>query len=369
MFLVLGNMDAVLVLEDGTIVRGEGFGIEAEVYGEAVFNTSMSGYQEALTDPSYKGQILMLTYPLIGNYGTNESDFESDQVQVEGFVVREKCDNPEHPTNKNSIHEFLVKNERPGIAGVDTRTLTLKMRSQGTMKALLKTSSEKIDTAGLVEQVQNSPHITELDLVNLVTSKKIKTHKKSGRCHVAILDCGMKTGIVDCFKDRGADVSIIPAGTSSKEILGLGPDGVLVSNGPGDPMRADYVIKTIADLKEELPIFGICFGNQLVSLALGAKTYKLKFGHRGSNQPVKDLATNRVYITSQNHGFAVDSESLEGTGLEVSHINLNDQTVEGVKHKELPIRTVQYHPEANPGPKDSAYLFDEFIKVMEKWKK
>jgi carbamoyl-phosphate synthase small subunit len=236
------------------------------------------------------------------------------------------------------------------------------------MKAMLKTSSEKIDTDGLVDKVKKSPHITEMDLVEQVTSKKIETHDVKGKIHVAILDCGMKLGILNSFLERKVNVSVVPAHAQAKQIMDLDPDGVLVTNGPGDPVRVDYVIKTIAQLKEEFPIFGICFGNQLVSLALGASTYKLKFGHRGSNQPVKDLETARVYITSQNHGFAVDADSLEDTGLEVSHINLNDQTVEGVRHKKLPIETVQYHPEANPGPKDSAYLFDEFIKVMEKWK-
>jgi carbamoyl-phosphate synthase small subunit len=237
------------------------------------------------------------------------------------------------------------------------------------MKSMLKTSSEKIETSELVEKVRKSPHITELDLVNLVTSKETWRHDVGGKLEVIIFDCGMKLGILNSFLDRKVNVTVVPAHASAKEILELDPDGILITNGPGDPLMAGYVINTIADLKEELPIFGICFGNQLVSLALGAKTYKLKFGHRGSNQPVKDLETGRVYITSQNHGFAVDAKSLEGTGLEVSHVNLNDQTVEGVRHKNLPIETVQYHPEANPGPKDSAYLFDEFIKVMERHKK
>jgi len=361
-------MHAILVLEDGTTVEGEGFGAEAEVYGEAVFNTSMTGYQEALTDPSYKGQILLLTYPLIGNYGINDQDFESERIQVEGFAVRESCQEPEHRDAKKNLHQFLTEHGVPGITGIDTRALTIKMRAYGTMKAMLKTSSEKIDAAGLVEKVRESPHITEMDLVELVTAKHVERYDAKGKLHVAILDCGMKQGILQSLLERKVNATVLPAQTSSKDILALEPDGLLVTNGPGDPMRAGYVINTLAELKEELPIFGICFGNQLISLALGASTYKLKFGHRGSNQPVKDLETGRVYITTQNHGFAVDANSLEGTGLEVSHINLNDNTVEGVKHKELPIFTVQYHPEARPGPKDSAYLFDEFIKAMEEWK-
>ncbi|GBE56893.1 carbamoyl-phosphate synthase small chain [archaeon BMS3Bbin16] len=362
-------MQAVLVLEDGTILEGEGFGAEGEVFGEAVFNTSMSGYQEALTDPSYKGQILTLTYPLIGNYGVNRDDFESEKIQVEGFAVRENCHKPSHHASNSTIDRFLSDQGIPGISGIDTRALTIRMRAQGTMKAMLKTSSEKIDTDGLVESVRQSPHITEMDLVHQVTTKELKRRDIGAKLNVAVLDCGMKLGIENSLLQRSVNVMVVPASTPAKDILALGADGMLVTNGPGDPTRADYVIKTIADLKEELPIFGICFGNQLTSLALGAETYKLKFGHRGSNQPVKDLATGRVYITSQNHGFAVDAESLDGTGLEVSHINLNDQTVEGVRHKELPIATVQYHPEANPGPKDSAYLFDEFIKVIEEEKK
>ncbi|MFQ5800393.1 MAG: glutamine-hydrolyzing carbamoyl-phosphate synthase small subunit, partial [Candidatus Hydrothermarchaeales archaeon] len=298
-------MHAVLVLEDGTVVKGGGFGSEGEVFGEAVFNTSMSGYQEALTDPSYKGQILMLTYPLVGNYGVNDMDFESERVQVEGFAVRENCLDPEHSEAKKTIDTFLRDHGVPGISGIDTRALTIKMRAYGTMKAMLKTSSKKIEKEGLVKRVKESPHITEMDLVDIVTSKEPKRHDARGSLEVVILDCGMKLGILRSLLKRKMNVTVVPAQTSSKDILALEPDGLLVTNGPGDPMRVGYVIDTIKELKDELPIFGICFGNQLVSLALGAKTYKLKFGHRGSNQPVKDLETDRVYITSQNHGFAV----------------------------------------------------------------
>ncbi len=355
----------MLVLEDGTIIEGSGFGAEKEVYGEAVFNTSMSGYQESLTDPSYKGQILLLTYPLIGNYGVNELDFESSRIQVEGFAVRENCLDPEHAISKSSIDKFLKDHDIPGISGIDTRSLTIKMRAYGTMKAMLKTSEKKINQSGLVEKVRGSAHISDMDLVHIVTTKKNQRHDAGGELDIVIIDCGMKQNILRSLLERKVNVTVVPAKTSANEILAIEPDGLLVTNGPGDPLRADYVIQTIASLKEELPIFGICFGNQLTSLALGAKTYKLKFGHRGSNQPVKDIETGRVYITSQNHGFAVDAHSLKDTGLEVSHINLNDNTVEGVRHKELPIFTVQYHPEANPGPRDSAYLFEEFIKIME----
>ncbi|MEE8358682.1 MAG: glutamine-hydrolyzing carbamoyl-phosphate synthase small subunit [Candidatus Hydrothermarchaeales archaeon] len=357
-------MYACLVLEDGTTVEGEGFGAEKEVLGEAVFNTSMTGYQEALTDPSYKGQMLILTYPLIGNYGINPDDYESEKIQVEGFAVREHCHFPSHRKGEKTINEFLKENDIPGIAGADTRALTIKIREHGTMKGALKTSKEKINTEKLLIKAKEQPDISEKDLVKLVTSPKIERHDQKSKTEIVLLDCGMKLSILRSLLKRDANITVVPATTSSKEILDLEPDGIMVTNGPGDPLKADYVVNTLKDLIEEQPISGICFGNQLLALATGGKTYKLKFGHRGSNQPVKDLATGRVYITSQNHGFAVDAESLEGTGFEVSHINPNDNSVEGMKHKELPIFTVQYHPEAHPGPWDSDYLFDEFLKMV-----
>jgi len=357
------ELNAVLVLEDGTIVEGNGFGASKEVFGEIVFNTSMCGYQEALTDPSYKGQILMFTYPLVGNYGTNETDFESDGIKAEGFVVRENCIKPSHRAAKGTIHDFLLENGTPGIAGIDTRALTIKMRKYGTLKAALKVSDDEIDGEDLLKRARKQKDITELDLVSQVTSKQPMHHPNSGKT-VALLDCGMKLSILRNLIARGCDVTVFPAATPSDEIMDSKPDGILVSNGPGDPTQAPYVISTLKDLLSEIPIFGICFGQQLLALAAGGQTYKLKFGHRGSNHPVKDLDTGKVYITSQNHGFAVDGKSLEGNGFRIDKINLNDNTPEGMHHEKLPIFSVQYHPEANPGPKDSEYIFDEFLEMI-----
>ncbi len=359
----MNSLKATLVLEDGTIVEGEGFGAEKEVHGEVVFNTSMCGYQEALTDPSYKGQILMLTYPLVGNYGVNEEDFESDGIKAEGFVVREDCLSPSHRASTEIIHGFLKRYDVPGIAGVDTRALTIKIRKYGTMKGALKTSRTSIDGNALLDRTRKQKDISELDLVSLVTSKAAKRYPNPGK-RIALLDCGVKLSILKNLLARKCDVTVFPAHASAAEILEAEPQGVVVSNGPGDPMRATYVIETLKELVEEKPVFGICLGHQLLALSAGARTYKLKFGHRGSNQPVKDLDTGRVYITSQNHGYAVDVKTLEGTGYKADKINLNDRTCEGMRHKELPIFSVQYHPEAHPGPKDNEYLFDEFLEMI-----
>ncbi len=356
-------MKATLVLEDGTIVEGVGIGAEKEVYGEVVFNTSMSGYQEALTDPSYKGQILMFTYPMIGNYGINRSDFESDGIKAEGLVVREACPAPSHRAAGKTIDSFLKEHDTPGIAEVDTRALTIKIRKYGTMKGALKTSRESIDAEALLERAKSQPDISELDLVADVTTKEIKHYEGPGE-KVVLLDCGMKLSILRSLLKRDLDVTVVPAATKAEDILALEPRGIVVSNGPGDPLKADYAIKTVRKLVEEKPVFGICLGHQILALACGGKTFKLKFGHRGANQPVKDLEMGRVYITSQNHGFAVDAESLRGTGFRLSHINLNDNTAEGLRHEELPVFSVQYHPEASPGPRDSDYLFDEFVRIL-----
>lgn len=359
------NMKATLVLEDGTIVEGTGFGAEKEVYGEVVFNTSMAGYQEALTDPSYKGQILMFTYPLMGNYGINKENFESDGIKAEGFVVRESCPSPSHRAVSKTLDAFLREHDVPGIAGVDTRALTIKIRKYGTMKGSLKTSKEPIDGEELLERAKKQRDISELDLVVKVTGREIKHYRGRGE-KVVLLDCGMKLSILRNLLKRGLDVTVVPATTPAQEILSYEPVGIVISNGPGDPMRAEYAIETAKKLMEEKPTFGICLGHQILALAAGAKTFKLKFGHRGSNQPVKDVESNRVYITAQNHGYAVDVKSLEGTGFKLSHMNLNDGTAEGMRHEELPVFSVQYHPEANPGPKDNEYLFDEFLKMIER---
>ena len=358
-----------LILQDGTVVEGEGFGAIKDAEGEVVFNTSMAGYQECLTDPSYKYQILMPTYPLIGNYGITPERFESDRIQVEGFIVRQLCEKPSHGRMLKKLDEWLEEEDIPGLQGVDTRFLTRKIRNMGVMNGILKLPYEPRELDGLKERAQKLKSISELDLVDLVTVKKPMLHEpKSGeiRKTVVLIDCGTKMSIVRNLVDRGCRVIRVPAGTAAKNLLDYNPDGVMISNGPGDPERADYVTKNIKKLiDEQLPIFGICFGNQLVGRALGGRTYKLKFGHRGANQPVKDLQTNKVYVTSQNHGFALDADSLPKDEVKVTHINLNDNSVEGIAHKSLPVYTIQYHPEAHAGPWDSEYLFDDFIAMMQ----
>jgi carbamoyl-phosphate synthase small subunit len=358
----------VLVLQDGTVIEGEGFGAQKEARGEVVFNTSMAGYQEYLTDPSYKYQILMPTYPLIGNYGVTPERFESDRVQVEGFVVRELCEKPSHGQMVKRLDEWLKEDGLPGLQGVDTRMLTRKIRSCGVMNGIIKTPYELGERDDLIERARKMKSISDVDLVELVTVKKPVIHEppKAERT-VVLIDCGAKMSIVRSLIDRGCKVIRVPATTTAKQILDYDPDGMMVSNGPGDPERAGEIVKTIKSvIDEQLPTFGICFGNQLVGRALGAGTYKLKFGHRGANQPVKELKTGKVYVTSQNHGFAVDGDALPKDEAEVTHINLNDGSVEGLRHKSLPLFTVQYHPEAHPGPWDTGYLFDDFMKMMGK---
>ncbi len=356
-------MYATLVFEDGTIIEGQGLGKESEVYGEVVFNTGMCGYQETMTDPSYKGQILMFTYPLIGNYGINQKNFESNDIQTEGLILRESCSSPSHRLAINSLGNFLKSHNTPGISGIDTRALTIKIRKKGTMKSGLKTSNNPIDAENLFKQTIKQPDISDLDLVSKVTSREIKIYEGNGP-KVVIIDCGVKRSILQNLLKRGLEVNVVPASTSSEEIFDLEPEGIVVSNGPGDPIKSDYVIKTVTDIMEEIPTLGICLGHQILALSAGAKTFKLKFGHRGINHPVKDLDTGRVYITSQNHGYAVDISNFEDIGFNLSHINLNDKTTEGMFHDELPIFSVQFHPEAHPGPKDCEYLFDEYIKML-----
>ena len=369
--LRMNKYNAALVLQDGTILEGAGFGAKGTSEGEVVFNTSMTGYQEALTDPSYKYQILMMTYPLVGNYGVNDIDFESDRIHAEGFIIRELALHPSHGKLKNTLDEFLKEYDIPGIHGIDTRFLTRKIRIHGVMNGILKypfDSSEQNED--MLEQVQNLKSISEFDLIDLVSIKKpmkhdaaaTRTTPSTGKKTVVLIDCGVKHSIISSLVNRGINVIQVPARTSVGDIMKYEPDGVVISNGPGDPKRADYVVETVKKLiAREIPMFGICLGLQIMALACGAGTYKLKFGHRGSNQPVKDLKTGRIHITAQNHGFAVDAKSTRDANLEVSHINPNDQSIEGIMHKELPLRAVQYHPEAHPGPWDSYYLFDEFI--------
>ena len=342
---------AVLVLEDGSLFYGEGFGALGEAHGELVFNTGMTGYVEALTDPSYAGQILMMTYPLIGNYGVCPEDFESDGVKIEGFVVREVCETPSNWRSEKSLPKLLEEQGVPGIQGVDTRMLTKKLRVYGAMKStlLVYVEGEKPDIQGLIEKTRMQPSITELDVVPKVCVKKPKIIERGRRLDVVLIDCGVKLSIIRQLQNY-ANIILVPYNTSAEEILSYDPDGVLISNGPGDPQRVKETIETARKLAGKVVLYGICLGHQIISLALGAKTYKLKFGHRGTNQPVKDLETGRVFISTQNHGFAVDKETLKEAGLVLTQINLNDNTVEGFKHGELPIKAVQYHPEAGPGP-------------------
>jgi len=355
-------MNAILALEDGTIFKGRSFGAGGERYGEVVFNTSMAGYQEIITDPSYRGQIVTMTYPLIGNYGVNLEDVESYKPFVEGFVVREYSKIASNWRSQDSLGDYLAKNNILGIEGIDTRELTLHIRQQGALKAVL--STEDLDEKSLVKKAKESPGLVGIDLVKEVVCKKPYAWNKKGKYKVMAIDCGIKLNMLRILESKDCKVMVVPAGTSSREILETKPDGLLLSNGPGDPAALPYLVKTVQELLEKLPIFGICLGHQILGQAFGGKTFKLKFGHHGANHPVKDLRSGRVSITSQNHGFCVDIDSMNKKEIELTHVNLNDGTSEGLRHKKLPIFSVQFHPEASPGPHDAQYLFDEFIKLM-----
>lgn len=356
-------MKATLLLEDGTTFTGEGIGAPGEVHGEICFCTSMTGYQEALTDPSYAGQILVLTYPLVGNYGIDPERYESDGIQVEGFVVREACQNPDHPSSRETLGAFLRREDIPGITGVDTRALTLKIRERGVMKASLHAGEKPVDPEALLARNRRAPEIGERDLVSRVTREQPAEYPGEGS-RIAVLDLGMKHSIRDNLVDRECEVRVLPADTSAAGIREHKPDGLVISPGPGDPARLESVQETLRELMGELPMFGICLGHQVLALAVGATTYKLKYGHRGANQPVKDLNRDRVYMTAQNHGYAVDRGTIPETEFEVDKVNLNDDTVEGMVHRRHDIMTVQYHPEAHPGPLDSQYLFDDFLEMV-----
>jgi carbamoyl-phosphate synthase small subunit len=366
------NKRAILVLADGSVYEGYCFGAEADAYGEVVFNTSMVGYQEMLTDPSYAGQIVVPTYPLIGNYGINEQDFESDKIQVRGFVVREECYQPNHYLGVKTIHQYLAQSGIPGISGVDTRAVTRKLRSVGVMMGMITTDKTPQQ---VLEKLNSLPDYGSIDYVRQVTTKipyqwqpESAETASAAMPNIVVLDCGLKYSILRTLRQMGCAVTAVPCTMSASKILALKPDGILLSPGPGNPELLDYLVGTVKKLIGKKPMMGICLGNQLIARAFGARTFKLKFGHRGANHPVRDLATGKVYITAQNHGYAVDPDSLRD-GLEVTHINLNDGTVEGMRHRELPIFCIQYHSEASPGPWDSTYLFKEFVEMVKGNKK
>lgn len=354
---------AYLILEDGTEFAGTSFGAELESLGEVVFNTSMSGYQEVLTDPSYSGQIVAMTYPMIGNYGVNSEDVESEKIQVAGFVVKEYSKTHSNFRASMSLSEYLKRSGTAAMEGVDTRRLTRHIRDKGAMRAGIFR-----DRAGAVERLLAHPKMDGLDLASRVCCERPYEFVGAGtrKLPIAVYDFGIKTNILRLLDAEGFAVTVYPGNTPLKKALGNGARGVFLSNGPGDPDAVEYAKKLVRDIvKEEIPCFGICLGHQLMALGLGGRTYKLKFGHRGANQPVKNLETGRVEITSQNHGFAVDLDSMRGMDdVEITHVNLNDNTVEGLRHKRLPMFCVQYHPEASPGPHDSRYLFGSFREMV-----
>lgn len=380
----------ILALEDGLVFEGTSFGYRGETYGEVVFNTSLSGYQEILTDPSYKGQMVTMTYPHIGNYGINEADSESRRPWVEGFIVKEVSPIVSNWRSEMSLDEYLKKYKVVGIQGIDTRRLVKHLRDHGAQKGVI--SSVDLDPKRLVKKAKNSPSIVGIDLVKEVTTKEpydfeeelieefswpqplTPTLSPKGRGlgegrmkkhFIVCVDGGIKFNILRKLNQHGFRVRVVPARTSAKDILKLNPEGVFYSNGPGDPEPVTYLWQSMRQLIGKVPIFGICLGHQMLGLALGGKTFKLKFGHRGGNHPVMDLKTKRVEITSQNHGFCVDSDSLPKNEIEITHVNLNDKTLEGIRHKKYPVFSVQYHPENSPGPHDSDYLFNRFYAMVD----
>jgi carbamoyl-phosphate synthase small subunit len=372
---------ALLAMEDGTIYRGMGFGSDRESAGEIVFNTAITGYQEVITDPSYRGQIVTMTAPEIGNVGVNPVDFESARPWCSGFVVRALSPTVSNWRASGALGELLAAHGVAGISGIDTRAVTRRIRISGAQRAVI--TREVGDAAGAVARARKHPSLEGRDLVREVTAASPyewdETVWRQGangdggrfspappiRHHVVAYDFGIKRGILRRLRSSGCRVTVVPAATSAKEVLALKPDGLFLSNGPGDPAAVDYAVESVRELcASALPVFGICLGHQLLGLALGGQTYKLKFGHHGANHPVMDLGTRKVEITSQNHGFAVDVDSLKGKAV-LSHVSLNDNTVEGMRHGELPVFSVQYHPEASPGPNDAAYLFDRFVDLLE----
>ncbi len=373
-------MNAILLLEDGTIFEGNGFGSQGQACGEVVFNTSMCGYQEILTDPSYNEQIITMTYPLIGNYGTNDEDYESSKCHARGFIVKENCDYPSNWRNSKSLDEYLKDHNVVGIEGIDTRKLVKHIREKGAMRGIISHGEVAVDA--LKAELESYPGLVGRDIVEQVSTTKVyewtqgvanvigeKQPEVPGkRYKIVAYDFGIKRNILRLLVDQGFDVTVVPAKTNAKDVLAMNPDGVFLSNGPGDPAPLSYAIENIKALLGEVPIFGICLGHQLLSLAMGATSYKLKFGHRGANHPVKNLMTGKIEVTSQNHGFCIDLDSLEDKDVEATHINLNDNTLAGIKCDSKIAFSVQYHPEASPGPHDSRYLFDDFRSLIEKYK-
>ncbi len=354
---------AVLLLKNGEMFRGRNFGFQGEAKGEVVFNTSMTGYQEILTDPSYKGQIITMTYPLIGNYGVNPDNTESEKIQAAGLIVREASRSDSNWSSRGTIGDYLEKNGIVGIEGIDTRKLTRIIRITGAMNGIL--SAVDFDIGSLNKKILSIPDMSGLDLVPEVSIEKPARWKDfiSGRPHIVAVQTGVKHNIMRIFDSLGANITLIPAIYSDRQILDLKPDGVFLANGPGDPREVKYAISAIKGILGRVPIFGICLGHQLLGLASGAGIYKLRFGHRGANQPVKNLIKGSVEITSQNHGFSIVEKSIP-SDIEITHVNLNDRTIEGIRHKKFKAFSVQYHPEASPGPHDSRYLFDDFISMM-----
>ncbi|WP_031498479.1 glutamine-hydrolyzing carbamoyl-phosphate synthase small subunit [Bryobacter aggregatus] len=372
---------ALLALEDGSVFEGNAFGAPVDKAGEVVFNTSLTGYQEIFTDPSYAGQIVVLTNPQIGNYGTNDADNEAIRPFFEGLVVREYSPLASNWRSDDEAGDFLSKHGIPGITGIDTRALVRKLRMGGVMRGVL--SSTTLDPRVLVERARNVRSMAGLDLATVVSTPKsyqwnetvtgvseseVLRQPAPASFKVVAYDFGMKRNILRRLAHVGCDLTVVPAGTSAEDVLALKPDGIFLSNGPGDPEPLEFQTKQVQKLIGKAPIFGICLGHQVIGLALGGKTYKLKFGHRGGNHPVLNRTTNKVEITAQNHGFCVDPDSLNQNEVDLTHINLNDQTLEGLRHRNHPLFCVQYHPEAAPGPHDSQYLFDDFIKLMSDWK-
>ncbi|ASN05832.1 carbamoyl phosphate synthase small subunit [Virgibacillus necropolis] len=349
-----------LILEDGTVFSGEGFGSDRKKSGEVVFNTGMTGYQEVITDPSYCGQIVTMTYPLVGNYGINRDDFETVTPFIHGFVVKEVCDYPSNFRSGETLSSYLKANDIPGISGIDTRKLTKIIRKHGTMKALIADATESKEE--LLNELNNQPMMTD----QVKQTSTVKPYVVPGRGHrIVLVDFGMKHGILRELTKRNCHVTVVPYNYSAENIIRLKPDGIMLTNGPGDPKDVPEAIEMVKEVISKIPLFGICLGHQLFALACGADTVKMKFGHRGANHPVKDLEMNKTYLTSQNHSYAVRPDTLEKTDLVLTQLALNDHTVEGIKHKTYPAFTVQYHPESSPGPEDTNHLFDNFLNVIE----